>query len=89
MEAIMKRTILAIALALSSAVGAHADTSTYVWQGKGPWTDAQLQSAAQVCDQHYGVVENGAITSANYKRCKAGNMAARPASRPSSIPIQA
>ena len=65
----MKRTILAIALALSSAVGAHADTSTYVWQGKGPWTDAQLQSAAQVCDQHYGVVENGAITSANYKRC--------------------
>jgi len=69
MEAIMKRTILAIALALSSAVGAHADTSTYVWQGKGPWTDAQLQSAAQVCDQHYGVVENGAITSANYKRC--------------------
>jgi hypothetical protein len=69
MEAIMKRTILAIALALNSAVGAHADTSTYVWQGKGPWTDAQLQSAAQVCDQQYGVVENGAITSANYKRC--------------------
>jgi hypothetical protein len=69
MEADMKRVIIAIALALSSAVGAQADTSTYVWQGKGRWTDAQLQAAAQVCDQRYGVVENGAITSANYKRC--------------------
>src|SRR5580704_2824040 len=72
MEADMKRVIIAIALALSSAVGAQADTSTYVWQGKGQWNDAQLQAAAQVCDQRYGVVENGAVTSANYKRCMLG-----------------
>jgi hypothetical protein len=65
----MKRTILSILFVLGAVIGARADTSTYYWQGKGPWTDAQLQAAAQVCDQHYGVVENGAITSANYKRC--------------------
>ena len=65
----MKRTILSILYILGAVIGARADTSTYYWQGKGPWTDAQLQAAAQVCDQHYGVVENGAITSANYKRC--------------------
>jgi hypothetical protein len=65
----MKRTILSILFVLGAVIGARADTSTYYWQGKGPWTDAQLQAAAQVCDQHYGVVENGAVTSANYKRC--------------------
>ena len=65
----MKRTILSILFVLGAVIGARADTSTYYWQGKGPWNDAQLQAAAQVCDQHYGVVENGAITSANYKRC--------------------
>jgi hypothetical protein len=69
MEAVMKRIILAVALALSTVAGAHADTSTYTWLGKGPLNDAQLQAAAQVCDQQYGVVQNGAITSANYKRC--------------------
>lgn len=65
----MKRIILAGLFALSTVAGAHADTSTYVWQGKGQWSDAQLQAAAQVCDQRYGVVENGAVTSGNYKRC--------------------
>jgi hypothetical protein len=65
----MKRIILAVAFALSTVAGAHADTSTYIWLGKGPLNDAQLQAAAQVCDQQYGVVQNGAITSANYKRC--------------------
>jgi hypothetical protein len=69
MEADMKRIILAVAFALSTVAGAHADTSTYIWQGKGRLNDAQLQAAAQVCDQQYGVVQNGAITSANYKRC--------------------
>jgi hypothetical protein len=69
MEVVMKRIILSLAFALSAVVGAHADTSTYIWQGKGPWSDAQLQAAAQVCDQHYGVIENGVITSASYKRC--------------------
>jgi hypothetical protein len=64
----MKRLLVAASLVLSS-VAAHADTSTYVWLGKGQWTDAKLQSAAHECDQRYGVVENGAITSANYKSC--------------------
>src|ERR1700733_6083265 len=66
---VMKRIILGIAFALSAAAGADADTSTYIWQGKGPWSDAQLQAAAQVCDQRYGAIENGEITPANYKRC--------------------
>ena len=57
----MKRIILAGLFALSTVAGAHADTSTYVWQGKGQWSDAELQAAAQVCDQRYGVVENGAV----------------------------
>jgi hypothetical protein len=65
----MKRLIIAIAFALGAAVSAHADTSTYYWQGKGGRADEQLQAAARLCDQRYGVVENGAITSANYKRC--------------------
>ena len=65
----MKTTVLSILFVLGAVIGARADTSTYYWQGKGPWNDAQLQAAAQVCDQHYGVVENGAVTSANYKRC--------------------
>jgi hypothetical protein len=65
----MKRIMIAMAFALGAAVSAHADTSTYYWQGKGGRADEQLQAAARLCDQRYGVVENGAITSANYKRC--------------------
>jgi hypothetical protein len=69
LELEMKRIIVAVLFASTALAGAHADTSTYYWQGKGQWSDAQLQAAAQVCDQRYGVVENGAITSAPYKRC--------------------
>jgi hypothetical protein len=65
----MKRIILGALLALGTVAGAHADTSTYYWQGKGQWNDARLQAAARICDQRYGVVENGALTSANYKKC--------------------
>jgi hypothetical protein len=65
----MKRIILGISLALGAVASAQADTSTYYWQGKSQWTDAQLQAAAQVCDQRYGAVENGAITSPSYKMC--------------------
>ena len=92
MEAAMKRIILAGLFALSTVAGAHADTSTYIWQGKGQWSDAQLQAAAQVCDQRYGVVENGAVTSGNYKRCmlkQGGDTKARRARRPLSIRIRA
>jgi hypothetical protein len=65
----MKRIMIATAFALGAVVSAHADTSTYYWQGKGGRADEQLQAAARLCDQRHGVVENGAITSANYKRC--------------------
>jgi hypothetical protein len=65
----MKGIIIAISFALGAVVSAHADTSTYHWRGKGQWTDEQLQAAARVCDQRYGIVQNGAITSANYRRC--------------------
>ena len=77
----MKRIMIAMAFALGAAVSAHADTSTYYWQGKGGRADEQLQAAARLCDQRHGVVENGAITSANYKRsmlkqgCKYGSTA--------------
>jgi hypothetical protein len=65
----MKRIIIAISFAVVAVASAHADTSTYYWQGRGARSDERLQAAAQVCDQRYGVVMNGAITSANYKRC--------------------
>ena len=63
----MKKLIAVASLLCVSA--AHADTSTYYWVGKGQWTDAQLQAAAQVCDQRFGPVMNGDVTSARYKRC--------------------
>jgi hypothetical protein len=64
----MKKLIIVASLVLTS-VAARADTSTYYWLGKGQWQDAKLQAAARVCDQRYGAVQNGATTSANYKRC--------------------
>ena len=68
----MKRTVLAVSVALGTIAAAHADTSTYIWQGKGQWSDAELQAAAQVCDARYGAVQNGSITSSKYKRCMLG-----------------
>jgi hypothetical protein len=65
----MKSIVLAASIALAAIGAAHGDTSTYVWQRGGAWSDAELQAAAQTCDARYGVVMNGAITSANYKRC--------------------
>lgn len=47
----MKRIIIATAFALGAVVSAHADTSTYYWQGKGGRPDEQLQAAARLCDQ--------------------------------------
>ena len=52
----MKRIMIAMAFALGAAVSAHADTSTYYWQGKGGLADEQLQAAARLCDQRHGVV---------------------------------
>src|SRR5262249_52737551 len=67
MEVPMKQLI--VLASLLSASAAYADTSTYYWVGRGEWTDAKLQAAAQVCDQRFGQVMNGAIPSARYKRC--------------------
>jgi hypothetical protein len=66
----MARTFLlsiACALLVGTAVGAHADNSTYIWLGKGQWTDAELQAAARHCDGLYGEVKNGAVTPPNIR----------------------
>jgi len=65
----MKRLIIAGALLIGTAVSAYADNSTYIHVGKGSWTDAELQAAADRCDQQYGPVMNGTVTSAKYKSC--------------------
>jgi hypothetical protein len=67
----MKRSIIAAILLLNGALGAHADTSTYYSIG-GPRTDDALQLAGHYCDQRLGPVKNGAVTSAAYKKCMAG-----------------
>ena len=64
----MKPLLISVTI-LASVVCAHADTSTYVWLGKGQWTNETLQAAAQVCDQRYGAVQNGEVTSSRYKNC--------------------
>jgi hypothetical protein len=61
--------LITCALLVGTAVGAHADNSTYIWLGKGQWTDAELQAAARHCDGLYGEVKNGAVTSPQYKTC--------------------
>ena len=43
----MKTLLIGVAM-LASVVCAQADTSTYVWLGKGQWTNETLQAAAQV-----------------------------------------
>ena len=63
----MNRIVLATVLLLAGALSVHADTSVYTskqWRG-----DADLQAAAQYCDQRFGAVMNGAATSPRYKKC--------------------
>ncbi len=69
MTKIFSSLSIAGALLIGTAVGAYADNSTYIYLGKGQWTDAQLQAAASHCDQQYGAVMNGAVTSPQYKSC--------------------
>jgi hypothetical protein len=64
----MKRTILAAMLVIMSS-GAWADTSIYTNILKQPRGDDALQADGEVCDQRFGVVQNGATTSARYKKC--------------------
>lgn len=63
----MNRIVLVTALLLGGALNAHADTSVYTSQP--PRSDADLQAAAQYCDQRFGAVQNGTVTSPRYKKC--------------------
>ena len=65
----MKRTILLIALLGMTTLSASADTSVYTNVLKQPRGDDVLQADTQVCDQRFGVVQDGATTSARYKKC--------------------
>ena len=69
----MKTLLITVAMLTSAAiltsVSAQADTSTYIWLGKGQWTDENLQAAAAVCDRKYGMVQNVEVTSSRYKSC--------------------
>jgi hypothetical protein len=75
----MKRITVAIASILfSAAICAQADSATYYSDGTQtsiyysvgvPRSDADLQTAAQTCDQRFGPVQNGSATSEAYKEC--------------------
>jgi hypothetical protein len=60
----MKRTMLFIALLAMTMPSARADTSIYSNVLKQPRGDDALQADGQVYDQRFGVVQNGAATSA-------------------------
>lgn len=65
----MKRTMLFIVLLAMTTLSSRADTSIYSNVLKQPRGDDVLQADGQVCDQRFGVVQNGATTSARYKKC--------------------
>ena len=65
----MKRTMLFIALLAMTTPSARADTSIYTNVLKQPRGDDALQADGQTCDQRFGAVQNGATTSARYKKC--------------------
>lgn len=69
----MKRTILVIALLAMTTLSARADTSVYSNVLKQPRGDDALQADGEVCDQRLGAVQNGATTSARYKKCMLGH----------------
>jgi hypothetical protein len=61
--------MLFIALLAMTTASASADTSVYTNVLKQLRGDDALQADGQVCDQRFGVVQNGATTSARYKKC--------------------
>ena len=65
----MKRAMLFITLLVMTTASASADTSVYTNVLKQPRGDDALQADGEVCDQRFGVVQNGATTSARYKTC--------------------
>jgi hypothetical protein len=64
----MKRLVVAAILLMSAVVGAQAD-SEYANTRKQWRGDNALQADAQYCDQRFGVVLDGAVTPAAYKKC--------------------
>jgi hypothetical protein len=67
----MKRLVVAAILLTSAVVGAQAD-SEYANTRKQWRGDDALQTDAQYCDQRFGVVLDGAVTPAAYKKCMLG-----------------
>jgi hypothetical protein len=67
----MKRLVVAAILLMSAVVGAQAD-SEYANTRKQWRGDDALQADAQYCDQRFGVVLDGAVTPAAYKKCMLG-----------------
>ena len=65
----MKRTSIFAAMLVVMTAGARADTSIYTNVLKQPRGDDALQADGEVCDQRFGAVQNGATTSARYKKC--------------------
>jgi hypothetical protein len=65
----MKRTIIFAAMLVVTMSGARADTSVYNNVLKQPRGDDVLQADTQTCDQRFGVVQDGATTSVQYKKC--------------------
>jgi hypothetical protein len=65
----MKRTILFIALLAAATFGETADTEIYTNVLKQPRGDDALQADGEYCDQRLGAVQNGATTSAQYRKC--------------------
>ncbi len=63
----MKSTILAALLLAGGAMSAYADTD--VWTASPPRSDGELYPANRVCNEQYGMPQNGIPTSAAYKRC--------------------
>src|ERR1700674_6117 len=68
----MKRTVLAVALLLGGALGAHADIDTWVNVAKQPRGNEALQVDARYCERRVGQNVNGRPTSRQFKRCMLG-----------------
>jgi hypothetical protein len=69
----MKRTILAAAIFLAGALGAHADADgwTPVTKQARSGGDAAMVAASDACEQQVGRNLNGVPTSPQFKRCMA------------------
>ena len=65
----MKRSGLIAVLLLAGAVNAHADNDIYNNALKQARDNDALHADTVMCDAQFGVPQNGAATSREYKRC--------------------